>query len=308
MTLLLTISGLHKKFGEHTLLEIDELTIKPATAYVLTGPNGSGKSTLLRILGGLETADIAQASFHGKPVQFSPYAQALRNSVVYVHQHPVILSSSVASNIGYGLCMRGIPASIIDAQVEEAMEWAGVSHLREHKPATLSGGEKQRVALARAKVLKPELLLLDEPTSSLDGPAKEQVLTLIPDLINAGSSIVMASHDQGLVRLPELYRMDLRNGRMTFDKYSAVSSTILEEKPFTDTSEDPMQLSARNQLEGVIRAINEGPINSEVTIEIAPGVMIYSQISTNSVKRLQLEVGKPATAIIKTDSVMVGIN
>lgn len=68
-----------------------------------------------------------------------------------------------------------------------------------------------------------------------------------------------------------------------------------------------MQLSARNQLEGVIRAINEGAINSEVTIEIAPGVLIHSQISTNSVKRLQLEVGKKATAIIKTDSVMVGV-
>ena len=308
MTLLLSIYGLRKRFGEQTLFDIDELAIKPATAYVLTGPNGSGKSTLLRILGGLETADMAQAHFHGKPIQFSPYAQVLRNSIVYVHQHPVMFSTSVARNIGYGLRMRGVDASTIKRNVEEAMEWAGIIHLREHNPETLSGGEKQRVALARAKVLKPELLLLDEPTSSLDGAAKEQVLTLIPDLIRASGSVVMASHDQGLVHLPELHRMDLRNGRMTFDKYSAVSSTILEEKPFTSHSEDSMQLSARNQLEGIIRAINEGPINSEVSIEIAPGVLIYSQISTNSVNRLQLEVGKRATAIIKTDSVMVGVN
>lgn len=308
MTPLLSISGLRKRFGEHTLFDIDELAIKPATAYVLTGPNGSGKSTLLRILGGLETADKAQASFHGKPIPFSPYPQILRDAIVYVHQHPVLFSTSVASNIAYGLRMRRTPSSIIGTQVEAAMEWAGIIHLRKHKPETLSGGEKQRVALARAKVLQPELLLLDEPTSSLDGAAKEQVLTLIPDLIHSGSSVVMASHDQGLVNLPELHRMDLRNGRMTFGKYSAVSSTILEENPFTTHSEDPMQLSARNQLEGVIRAINEGPINSEVSIEIAPGVLIHSQISTNSVKRLQLEVGKSATAIIKTDSVMVGVN
>lgn len=218
MTLLLSISGLSKRFGEHTLFDIDELSIKPATAYVLTGPNGSGKSTLLRILGGLETADMAQVYFHGKPIQFSPYAQALRNSIVYVHQHPVMFSTSVARNIGYGLRMRGVDASTVKINVEEAMEWAGIIHLREHNPETLSGGEKQRVALARAKVLKPELLLLDEPTSSLDGAAKEQVLTLIPDLIHAGSSIVMASHDQGLVGLPDVYRMDLRNGHMKFDK------------------------------------------------------------------------------------------
>lgn len=69
-----------------------------------------------------------------------------------------------------------------------------------------------------------------------------------------------------------------------------------------------MRLSARNQLEGIIRAINEGPINSEVSIEIAPGIEVHAQISTNSVKRLNLEVGKPAIAIIKTDSVMVGVN
>ena len=217
MTSLLSITGLRKQFGEQTLFEIEKLVIEPANVYTLTGPNGSGKSTLLRILGGLETASISQASFHGKPIQFSPYPQILRNAIVYVHQHPVLFSTSVAGNIGYGLRLRDMPVSIFNAQVEDAMQWAGVTHLREHKPETLSGGEKQRVALARAKVLRPELLLLDEPTSSLDGAAKEQVLALIPDLIRAGSSVVMASHDQGLIDLPGRRHMDLCNGRMTFD-------------------------------------------------------------------------------------------
>lgn len=215
---LLTLHGLAKRFGEHTLFRIDELAIRQGAAYVLTGPNGSGKSTLLRILGGLETADIAQASFHGTPIRFSPYPHVLRNAIVYVHQHPVLFSTSLADNIGYGLRSRNLPAKAIDAQVEAAMEWAGVQHLREHKPATLSGGEKQRVALARAKVLKPELLLLDEPTSSLDGVAREQVLALIPDLIHQGSSVLMASHDASLIALPGIAAMDLRDGSMTFGK------------------------------------------------------------------------------------------
>lgn len=68
-----------------------------------------------------------------------------------------------------------------------------------------------------------------------------------------------------------------------------------------------MQLSARNQLEGTITSIHEGPINSEVEIQIAPGIAIQAQISTNSVKRLQLAIGKPAVAVIKADSVMVGV-
>jgi molybdate transport system regulatory protein len=69
-----------------------------------------------------------------------------------------------------------------------------------------------------------------------------------------------------------------------------------------------MRLSARNQLEGIIRSIHEGPINSEVGIEVASGVLIHAQISTASVKRLDLAIGKPAIAIIKTDSVMVGVD
>ena len=214
MTPLLSLHDIRKRFGKHTLFEIDKFEILPRSATVLTGPNGSGKSTLLRILGGLETAEIARASFHGKLVEFSPYPQELRNAIVYVHQHPVIFSTTIAANIGYGLKARGMPHAEIDMIIEEAMEWAGVSHLRNYKPQTLSGGEKQRIALARAKVLKPELLLLDEPTSSLDDSAKEQVVALIPDLIRDGSSIVMASHDDELIGQAVLTRLSLSDGRL----------------------------------------------------------------------------------------------
>ena len=189
-----------------------------ARAYILTGPNGSGKSTLLRILGGLDTAEIEYASFHGKPVRFTPYPKELRSAIVYVHQHPAMFSTSVADNVAYGLRLRGMTGNELDTTVRNAMAWAGVTHLCDHAPATLSGGEKQRVALARAKVLQPELLLLDEPTSSLDGAAHDQVLALIPDLIKAGSSVIMASHDHSLIDLPGLRHMDLSDGYMTFGK------------------------------------------------------------------------------------------
>jgi tungstate transport system ATP-binding protein len=78
----------------------------------------------------------------------------------------------------------------------------------------LSGGETQRVALARAKVLQPKLLLLDEPTSNLDGVAREQVIALIPTLVNSGSSIIMACHDRDLIALPGVQRLKLQDGRL----------------------------------------------------------------------------------------------
>ncbi|MFL6710398.1 MAG: energy-coupling factor ABC transporter ATP-binding protein [Massilia sp.] len=222
MTALLSIEKLHKRFAAkgharaHELFAIDRFTIEAATAYVLTGVNGAGKSTLLRILAGLEPAEAQAVDFDGQRLALDPYPRVLRDAVGYVHQHPIMFSTSVAANIGYGLRARGVPARDAAAQVEAAMEWAGVAHLKNSDPASLSGGEKQRVALARAKVLSPRLLLLDEPTSNLDGAAREQVIALIPTLIAAGSSVVMACHDSDLIGLPGVQRMKLRDGRLEY--------------------------------------------------------------------------------------------
>lgn len=214
MTPLLSIRGLRKHYGERLLFEIDSFVIHPGSAYVLTGRNGAGKSTLLRILGGLEPAEMETAEFLGRPVTLSPYPQWMRESIVYVHQHPVLFSGTVASNIGYGLAARDRSRQEIAQRVEEAMAWAGVLHLRNSRPAILSGGEKQRIALARAKVLEPKLLLLDEPTSNLDGAAREQVIALIPTLTAAGSSVIMACHDRDLIALRGVQRLKLRDGRL----------------------------------------------------------------------------------------------
>jgi tungstate transport system ATP-binding protein len=214
VTVLLRFSRLRKSFGDRQLIDIEQLHIKEATAYVLTGMNGAGKSTLLRILAGLEPADSEDAWFRGQAVNLSPYPRTMRESIVYVHQHPIMFSGSVAENIGYGLGVRGFTRVDIIRRVDEAIQWAGVSHLRDSKSHTLSGGEKQRIALARAKVLEPKLLLLDEPTANLDGAAREQVIALIPSLTNSGSSVVMACHDRDLIALPGVQRLKLRDGRL----------------------------------------------------------------------------------------------
>ncbi len=211
---LLTVRGLKKQFGERLLFDIDSLTLDAGSAYVLTGVNGAGKSTLLRVLAGLDTAQADSVSFEGKPVALYPYPQLLRRAIVYVHQHPIMFSTSVAHNIAYGLTARGEAKARIAQVVEEAMAWAGVGYLRDTDPARLSGGEKQRVALARARVLEPRLLLLDEPTANLDGAAREQVIALIPTLMEQGTTVVMACHDRDLIGLPGVRRLKLRDGRL----------------------------------------------------------------------------------------------
>ncbi len=216
MTALLTVERLRRQIGARTLFDLAAFRLEVGQAYVLTGVNGAGKSTLLRILAGLEPAEVHGVEWCGKAVQFAPYPAALRREIVYVHQHPVMFSTSVADNIGYGLRARGMAAGQVEARVQEAMAWAGVGHLRAVRPAHLSGGEKQRVALARARVLDAKLLLLDEPTANLDGAAREQVIALVPQLARAGCTVVIACHDRDLIAIAGMRRLKLRDGELEY--------------------------------------------------------------------------------------------
>lgn len=216
MNAMLEVRGLRKAFGARVLFDIDQLALEAGKAYVLTGVNGAGKSTLLRVLAGLDSATCASLRWQGRALALAPYPAALRAHAVYVHQHPVLFSTGVAHNVAYGLLARGVRKAHAEQAADAAMAWAGIEHLRGSDPATLSGGEKQRVALARAKVMQADLLLLDEPTANLDGAAREQIIALIPALIEAGNTVVMACHDRDLINLPGVQRLKLRDGQLEF--------------------------------------------------------------------------------------------
>lgn len=211
---LLAIHRLEKSFDGRRVLTISERTVQRGQAYVLTGMNGVGKSVFLRILAGLEQADVCSLTYRGEPHNLRRFPRLLRENIVYVHQHPVMLRMTVAQNIAYGLRLRGVKADEVRERVELAMQWAGVQHLQTRMPLGLSGGEKQRIALARARILGAPLLLLDEPTANLDGQAREQVLAMIPDLIADAQAVIMACHDRDLIHLPGVQHWKLRDGEI----------------------------------------------------------------------------------------------
>ncbi len=211
---LLYIEKLDKCFDHVALLSIADFRLDAAAAYVLTGMNGAGKTVFLRILAGLENADSFTGRFVGQAMNFQSYPKPMRDALVYVHQHPIMFVMSVEQNIAYGLRVRGVPKAEITERTQIAMEWAGLNSLAKRLPQGLSGGEKQKIALARAKILQPKLLLLDEPSANLDGKAREQVIALIPSLVAAGTSVVMACHDRDLIHLPGVHHLKLRDGKI----------------------------------------------------------------------------------------------
>lgn len=207
---LLDLKGLRKVYGDRLLFDIPELTLECGKSYLLTGANGVGKTTLLRILAGLESAEIARYEFDAKKIANQEISR-LAPSVVYVHQHAYLFHSSVAANIAYGLKGRGLTKAEIEKRVQDEIVWAGLQEVAQVPPSRLSGGEKQRVALARARVLKPKLLLLDEPTANLDVDARLQVADLIVRMGHEDDCVLVATHDPELIEQPWSARYALEN-------------------------------------------------------------------------------------------------
>jgi len=212
---LLAVEGLEKRFRDGTaLLTVPAFAIEDGACIVLTGDNGSGKSTLRRVLAGLEPARARAAAFAGRAFELANYPAEIRRAVVYVHQHPYLFVRSMDANVGYGLARRGVRGAERARRVDAAIAWAGLERVRGVPPARLSGGEKQRVALARAWVLTPRLLLLDEPTASLDATARAQVHALLLALAEARRAVVVACHDRELIELPHAEHWHLEAGRL----------------------------------------------------------------------------------------------
>jgi ABC-type Fe3+/spermidine/putrescine transport system ATPase subunit len=165
-------------------LHVDALDLRAGEVLVILGPNGAGKSTLLRALAGLET-----------PASGSVVSEA-HGPVTMVFQRPAALSGSVGHNVRAALLGRGLARAEIAARVREALDRFEIARLARRRAATLSGGELRRLALARAFVLRPAVLLLDEPFDDLDAAGQASLsLDLRRAIADTGVALAMVTHD-----------------------------------------------------------------------------------------------------------------
>jgi tungstate transport system ATP-binding protein len=177
------------------VLNVDRLELPRGGIVGIIGPNGSGKSTFLRLAGFVERATQGEILFNGKTA--GPFAPDIRNRVTLLPQEPFLMKRTVLNNVAYGLRIRKA-VDDVEKRVDQALAHVGLNS-REfaHRPAyALSGGEAQRVALAARLILKPEVLLLDEPTASIDALSAQ----LIKDAAlkaqrDWGTTLIIASHD-----------------------------------------------------------------------------------------------------------------
>ncbi|MFO1293272.1 MAG: ATP-binding cassette domain-containing protein [Rubrivivax sp.] len=185
MAPLLTLAGASVHFGAVTALREVDLELRRGERLALVGANGSGKTTLLRLLHGFLPHE-GRRTLHGA----AP-------SVVMVFQRPFLLRLTVRANLRLALWLRGVRGAERAARADEALARVGLTDLAARAATTLSGGQQQRLALARAWALAPDLLLLDEPTASLDPGAKREVEALIERIAGDGVTVVMSTHNLG---------------------------------------------------------------------------------------------------------------
>ena len=205
MTPLFELEGVSVQFGRVPALKACTLRIAAGERLALVGSNGSGKSTLLRTLHGLVPPTAGSLK----------HAAGARQAMLF--QRPYMLRASVLNNVALGVWLNGVAWQPAKAQALEALERVGLVDLARRNAKALSGGQQQRVALARAWALKAEVLLLDEPTSSLDPAAKREVERLMAEFADTGMTLIFSSHNLGQVKRLARRVIYLEQGRLVAD-------------------------------------------------------------------------------------------
>ncbi|MEZ5653156.1 MAG: ATP-binding cassette domain-containing protein [Burkholderiaceae bacterium] len=230
---LLAASGLSFIVDGKRLIDHVDVGIAAGRRTVVLGANGAGKSLLLRLLHGLLVPTEGTVLWHGLPLD-----RDARQAQAMVFQRPVLLRRSVLANLQFALGVRGLRGVQRRDREREALRRARLSELANRPARVLSGGEQQRLALARALACDPRLLILDEPTSSLDPASTHAIEALIGEAHAAGVTIVLVTHDIGQAR------------RLGDDVVFMHAGRVVETGPVGRVLEAPQSAAARAWLEG----------------------------------------------------------
>ena len=199
---MLTMTGLTKTYRtesvETTALDCIDLDIVEGEFVAVMGPSGCGKSTLLNVMGMLDSPTAGSYVFDGNEVaglSETDLAVTRKKNIGFIFQSFNLVDElTVRENVELALLYHDIPASDRKARVDRVLDKVGIAHRAKHRPTQLSGGQQQRVAVARALVGEPRLILADEPTGNLDTAHGEEVMRMLRQLNDEGSSIVMVTH------------------------------------------------------------------------------------------------------------------
>ncbi|WP_293861991.1 ABC transporter ATP-binding protein [uncultured Alsobacter sp.] len=191
----LSLRGLRKVYTDFVAVENLHLDVPKGELIALLGPSGCGKTTTLRMIAGLASATAGHVMVGGRDITSAPPYD--RDMGVVFQSYALFPHMTVAKNIAFGLQMRKVPRAEIDRRVAEAISLVRLNGMEERRPRELSGGQQQRVALARALVIRPSILLFDEPLSNLDAKLRDEMRTEIRDIQQRlGITAVFVTHDQ----------------------------------------------------------------------------------------------------------------
>jgi tungstate transport system ATP-binding protein len=194
---IIEIKNLEVERGGITILNVPSFLIQEGEILSLIGPNGAGKTTLLQTLSYLLKPFRGEIFFRGKKVETNHSVLEYRRKLAMVFQEPLLFNTTVFNNVASGLKIRGMKRGEIRDRAMKQLERFGISHLSDRSARTLSGGEAQRTSLARAFALQPEILLLDEPFSSLDPPTRDSLIEDLEHILQqTPTTAVFATHDR----------------------------------------------------------------------------------------------------------------
>jgi glutamate transport system ATP-binding protein len=200
---IIEIEGLNKWFGDFHVLRDIHMSVNKGEVVVVIGPSGSGKSTLCRTINRLEPVDSGRILIDGEPLPAEGKALArLRADVGMVFQSfNLFAHKSILQNVTLGpIKVRGLGKQEANERAMQLLERVGIANQADKMPAQLSGGQQQRAAIARALAMEPKVMLFDEPTSALDPEMISEVLDVMLELAEEGTTMVVVTHEMGFAR------------------------------------------------------------------------------------------------------------
>jgi len=215
MNPILSIHNLEYRRGNQFNLSVERMDFAAGRMYFLAGANGAGKSTLLQLLALLLPPDKGEIRFNGNSIKGAAGRHKFRRQITLVEQSPFLFDNTVYNNLAFGLRLRDINGDLQRRRILKVLHSVGLEGFENRRARALSGGESRRVALARALVIRPKVLLLDEPTAGLDDDSLSLFETNLAALTEAGVAVIMSTHDGDQARRLNGEVSRLENGRLT---------------------------------------------------------------------------------------------